>query len=240
MSHKNRLSLIGLALSCLINLWSVAVSHGQVVQLPVVRQFSITGGALIPDQGTGYLGGNNYRSSGTVSRGPVLSNRTMGSITGGSQVSASVQIIDLAALDEAILNSAVSASEIASQSKRTAAVSDQAAADKARRFLTAHSTYREPQARNGDPSYRDFNSTLGSSTDKVNVDPSLAESNVRHYLRLGQEAERANRIQSARVYYRLAVEAMTPELMDRYQRVIAEKSKADEAEKKSKPARRQF
>lgn len=215
--------------------------RAQVVQLPVIQQFSMSGGALIPDGGTAYLGGNSYSSSGSVSRGisPFNQNRTFGASSGMSSMSATVQIIDLAAMDEAILNSNVP-SRVIAQNNRSLAVSDSAAtdADKARKFLSSYS--KITTARDGDPSYRDNQTASGFRGSTPPVDPSLAESNVRHYIKMGMEAEAANRIQSARVYYKLAIESMTPELMDRYQRVLAEREKAEKEKAAKALGRRQF
>lgn len=213
--------------------------HAQVVQLPVVHNFSYTGGGLVPDAGTGYLGGNMRSSSGSVSRGgPLNQNRVFGSSTSASHLSASVQVIDLAAMDEAILNANVPAKVIANNN-RTLPVSDQAAADQARKFLTNYSKMNT--ARIGDPSYRNLDPAQGLAKPEA-VDPSLAEANVRYYLKMGQEAEMAHRIQSARVYYKMAVEAMTPELMERYQRVLEQREKAEKEKAKAAKdaARKQF
>ena len=214
--------------------------QAQVVQLPVVHNFSYTGGAIVPDAGTAYLGGNMHSGSGSVSRGggPWNQNRAFGSTTGASHMSASVQVIDLAAMDEAILNANVPAKVIANNN-RTLPVSEQAAADQARKFLTNYSKMNT--AREGDPSYRNLNPAQGLAKPEA-VDPSLAEANVRYYLKMGQEAETAHRIQSARVYYKMAVEAMTPELMERYQRVLEQREKAEKEKAKAAKdaARKQF
>lgn len=212
--------------------------EAQVVQLPTYRQFSYTGGAIVPDSGTGYLGGNSYSSSGTTRRGGIPNNRAMGGIAGTGQLTTSVQIIDLEALDQAILNSSVP-SRVIGQSKMLP-VSDAAAADQARKFLSSYPKMHS--ARSGDPSFRDLKSASGRVTKVEPIDPSLAESNVRYYLKMGQEAENASHIQAARVYYRMAMEAMTPELMARYQQVLADREKAQkDKDKASKDAsRKQF
>ncbi len=141
-------------------------------------------------------------------------------------------------MDEAILNANVPAKVIANNN-RTLPISEQAAADQARKFLTNYSKMNT--ARNGDPSYRNLEPPQGLAKPEA-VDPSLAESNVRYYLRMGQEAELAHRIQSARVYYKMAVEAMTPELMDRYQQVLERREKAEKEKAKAAKdaARKQF
>lgn len=154
-------------------------------------------------------------------------------------VTASIQIIDLDALDQAILNSNVP-SRVIVQSNRTLPVSDVALAEQARKFLSNYPTNQS--ARSGDPSYRDLKWTAGNATKLEPLEASLAESNVRYYLKKGQEAEELNHLQAARVYYRMALEAMTPELMERYQKVLAERKQAEiQKQKSSKDAdRKQF
>lgn len=227
--------------SFLIVAASVNCIHAQVVQQPVMQQFSYTGSAVIPDGGTAYLGGNSYSSSGSVSRGfsPFNQNRTFGTRGGMTAMSATVQIIDLAAMDEAILNSNVP-SRVIAQNNRKLAVSDSAVneADKARKFLSSYSKINTTKT--GDPSYREFPPALGGAGKIPTSDPSLAESNIRHYLKMGMEAEAANHIQSARIYYKMAIDAMTPELMDRYQRVLAEREKAEMDKAAKAQGRKQF
>ena len=60
----------------------------------------------------------------------------------------------------------------------------------------------------------------------VPVHTSLAEADVRFYLKMGQEAESANRVMAARVYYRMAVEAMTPDMLARYEKILADRKEA--------------
>ncbi len=93
MSHALNLSVV----ICFIGSLASA-AHSQVVQLPSVRNFSYSGGALVPDGGSASLGGNMYASSGSVSRGwGPYSTRASGSTFGTSTSSVSVQIIDLRA-----------------------------------------------------------------------------------------------------------------------------------------------
>jgi len=60
----------------------------------------------------------------------------------------------------------------------------------------------------------------------------VAEADIRYFLARGAEAEQANHIVAARVYYRMAVEAMTPELIQRYQQILAERE-AEEAQQRA-------
>jgi hypothetical protein len=54
--------------------------------------------------------------------------------------------------------------------------------------------------------------------------PTLAEDDVRYFLMRGKEAELAHRIQASRVYYRMAMEAMTPEMLERYHRIVEQRN----------------
>jgi hypothetical protein len=201
-----------------------------VVQQPVVSNFSYSGSASIPDAGTGYLGGLSSSRSGSVSRGFLPSSSVGGASAGGSIANASVQVIDLEALDQAILNSKSPASARASTSN-SIVPSDRDTADKARQFLSTYSS-TPPSYRAAD--YTDLKRTLGSIPRSIaSSDSSLAESNVRYYLQLGREAEQAHRIQASRVYFRMALDSMTPELMERYQMAIAQRKGSAQAKAKA-------
>ena len=68
-----------------------------------------------------------------------------------------------------------------------------------------------------------------------------AEDDVRFYLAEGKNAESAGRMQAARVYYRMALQAMTPEIKARYAKVL-EKHKLVEQQRKeaNRPDRIKF
>lgn len=214
--------------------------EAQVVQLPSIRQFSYSGGVVVPDGGTVNLGGVSRSASGYArAGGPLQRNLAFSQSASISNASVSVQVIDLEALDQAILNANVPAKVIA-QSSNKLPISDAAAAEKAKQFLANYPAVTS--ARQGSPSYRDFKATLGGFSASTSADSAMAESNIRYYLMMGQQAEAQNRLQSARVYYRLAAEAMTPELLDRYQRVLDARAQAQLAQEKADAnnARRQF
>jgi len=100
---------------CVVFLWMIAGSGSwgvnavlaQTVQLPSVRQFSTTGGVLVPDGGSAFLGGNRSSAWGASSQGiPILPNlpgSRFGSRSSAGGVSASVTIIDLDEMDRRIL-----------------------------------------------------------------------------------------------------------------------------------------
>lgn len=214
-------------------------AFAQVVQLPTYRSFSMSGGVVVPDGGTGYLGGSGNLSQGNMARGgALLSNQAVRGRAGLGGVTVSVEIIDLDALDEAILSANVPLQSLSTRpNNRSTTPADDA--DQARRFISGYRTVSstsEPQ------DYRDYQRALFSATDSPpQTQGSLAESNIRYYLKKGQEAEKANRIQSARVFYRMAREAMTPELLDRYQRILAERDQTQKTEAKAvNPGRKPF
>lgn len=209
--------------------WSCECTEAQVVQLPAYRSFSYAGGALVPDGGVSYLGGSGYFSQGSISRGgPFLGSRSIGFGGGVNVASVSVNVIDLDALDEAILSANVPRNSLPKSRAAAAATADDDA-ERARQFI---SNYRSISSADEPRDYRDFQRTLASRPESqtaadVPYQESLAESNVRFYLAKGREAENANRIQSARVFYRLALEAMTPQMLQRYQSIQNERDSSN-------------
>ena len=209
------------------------IAVAQVVQLPSVHNFSYTGGALVPDGGTATLGGVGYGRSGSVSRGfGPLANRARGGRLAGSTASVSVQIIDLRALDDAILSANVPV-----KPGKSVLSADLPAANGGRRFLSTTGPERDRVGGLTVTEPGKWQRILsGTGSPKRQLSPSQAESDIRYYLRLGKEAEQANRILSARVYYRMAVEAMTPEMIVRYKAILAEREKQAKEKRKSDSA----
>ncbi len=75
------------------------VGYSQVVQLPTMHTFSLSGGAMVPDGGSASLGGiNRSASSSTRTRG-LPTNQQTGQSRSSTQASMSATIIDLDALD---------------------------------------------------------------------------------------------------------------------------------------------
>ncbi|MCM2371242.1 hypothetical protein [Aporhodopirellula aestuarii] len=91
----------------LLAICDVRPSCGQTVQLPAIRQFSYSGGVLVPDQGSAFLGGNRSSAMSSSSRGipllPNLPGSNLSSRGSAGGVSASVTIIDLDEMDRQIL-----------------------------------------------------------------------------------------------------------------------------------------
>lgn len=216
---------------------SVVPAIAQVVQLPSVRNFSYSGSAWVPDGGTTSLGGVGYESSSIVGRGwGPYGTRARGGSASASGLSVSVEVIDLQALDNAILsnnvpvnpNSPVSANSPAFGGARTYVSGSNQTNRRLGGSLNQNSGQWQRVLGGG--------LALGGSLEK-GKQPSQIESNIRYYLRQGKEAEQQGRIIAARVYYRMAVEAMTPEMVERYQRLVAEQ-KAAEAEKQKQDLQR--
>ena len=207
---------------------------GQVVQQPSFRNFSYSGSAWVPDAGTAGLGGNYISRSGSTSRGfGPYSRRAVGRSTGGGSISASVTIIDLQALDEAILNSAPTVAATPSTPANAASMvakpkpKDPVSIDinQVRRYLSVTEAHLpDTGIRPPDPNaYR--RALAGHHAQlKPAATKSQIEADVKYYLEEGRRSERAGQILASRVYYQMAVEAMTPELMERYKRVVARRA----------------
>ncbi len=228
------------ALICVLAVASLG--QCQVVQLPSVRNFSMTGGVSVPDGGTASLGGTGYSATSSASRGPFpLGTRAMGGVAAGASLSVSVQIIDLDAMDEALLGrqprSAVAASSTKVRAASTAAASQIPAATMGGP-LDPKNAARDRLVGAGDLLYStkdlrprrvtpDHWARILSSEDPAGYrgDPTvaateLADANTHHFLRLGREAEQAGRTHAASVYYRMARDAMSPQLKQRYQAAL--------------------
>lgn len=257
---RGHTSMLACCLALILLASNSQPAQAQVVQLPSLHTFSSSGSVLVPDGGTALLGGSSYARQGSMNSGfGPLSNRATAGSAGASTLSASVQIIDLEALDRAILAGATPRTTVATQ---TAAPSPAAgglaaggpaatpgsdgaidASKRARlsslypdstRQLSANTTERV----GADPSK--WQRVLSGSGTPTAVNASMVESNVRYYVELGQQAERSGSVQAARVYYRLARQAMTPELVAQYETALrvraaeaaARKAELDQARRK--------
>jgi hypothetical protein len=202
------------------------VVQAQVVQLPAYRTFGYTGSAWVPDQGTAPLAGGYTSSSSLTGSGwGPYAGRAGGAVTGATSLSASAQIIDLRALDEAILEANVPRS--ARSSGPVSANSP--AAGGGRRFLSTTEAYL------GDTGviardYNEYRRVLAGHSPQpaAPASRSQAEADIRYYLEAGKKAEMDNHIIAARVYYRLAMEAMPPDMIERYHQILEERKQADQ------------
>lgn len=215
----------------------VSEASGQVVQLPSQRQFSVQTTVDVPDGGTVGLGGAGYSASSSVSRGLLFPNRAIGVSAGAHVTSVTAQIIDLAAMDEAILSGNNGTASRSQQPERFR--SRQATeSDMARQFISDYRTLTQPDK---SIDYRDWSRTLRSGAASQAVDSSLVGENVRHFLKKADEAEKLNRIQASRVYYRMAWEAMTPEMKQRYQQFLADRARWNQEQQAAEqPGKRKF
>lgn len=212
-----------LALASILSVYG-ARADAQVVQLPSYGTFSYSGAVSVPDQGTAVLGGNSYAASGSNSRGfGPYSTRSTGRNFGTSNASVSVKIIDLQAMDEAILSSATTPNSPAVKSIQT----------QYGRSL-AGAAYQQPDYTPMQDPGR-WQRVLAGGHPQTTVHTGLAESDIRYYLQLAKNAENNNRMAAARVYYRMAIEAMTPEMQERYAKVLDDREAA-KAEALSAPA----
>ncbi len=199
----------------------VNLAPAQVVQLPSVSTFSYSGAAWVPDGGTAALAGNSTARSASVNSGwGPYGPRASGSMYGTSAVSASVQIIDLQALDEAILSTRIP------QPVASAPRTPNRTPNNSSRNLVGGAAAPGPAA-HADPGK--WQRVLAGGHPSTLVHSQTSEADIRFYLKMGQEAEAANRVIAARVYYRMAVEAMTPQMKDRYQRNLADRAAAEKA-----------
>jgi hypothetical protein len=97
-----------LAWTGLLLLPSASVAHGQVIQLPTFRSFSVQTSVLAPDSGGAYLGGVRRASSrntsyGLPGGGRLFGNRSFEHSAGASLTSVHATVIDHEALDRAVL-----------------------------------------------------------------------------------------------------------------------------------------
>lgn len=81
-----------------------AAATAQVVQLPSIRRFSYSGGVLVPDRGSVYLGGNSSSAMSRQTRGlPPFPQSGFGGGTTTSGASLSATIIDQQEIDRQLL-----------------------------------------------------------------------------------------------------------------------------------------
>lgn len=207
-------------------------AFGQVIQLPAYRNFSYSGSAWVPDAGTASLAGSGYGVSSSSSRGwGPYGGRAIGGVGGATLLSVNAQVIDLAVMDEALLRAASGKSTTHANEPNSAA---------ARRDLFDVSAHRSNPSDPGPDPNAWQRALAGAPVDSLNSD-TQRESDVRYYVGLGKAAEDANRLQAARVYYRMAQEAMTPQMVASYKQILAERKAAEETLKeKNAPDRIKF
>ncbi|MBX3421861.1 MAG: hypothetical protein KF752_09940 [Pirellulaceae bacterium] len=202
----------------------------QVVQLPATRQLAYSGGIIVPDGGAAWLAGSAGAFGASNSSG---SNRQLSTTGSAGNFSLSAHIIDLDALDQALLAAGPNSSSLQTASLPSGAIGGAASGIKRQLPTQQQEQDLKPLAR-GD--YQDFQRTLRGPSELAQrtwpnpFHPELTVSNIQHYQKLVREAELAGRIQSARVYNRLALQHMTPELMSRYEQILRQRQKDEDAD----------
>lgn len=208
-------------LALCIVIGSVGVASAQVVQLPSMRSTSFSGTVSVPDAGTGSLGGVRYgRSTG---RRSVLGHSYTHSSSALS-TSVSVQIIDLKAMDDAILASNTAVKRGGSG----VLAADSPAFDGGRNFIGDMRPLPASRMGTKRPAPNAWHRAMaGSRGVQGESHPGLIESKIRDCMRRGKAAESAGRVQASLVYYRMAIEAMTPTMLLRYEQILKERSEMD-------------
>lgn len=116
-----------------------ARAQNVAVQQPVLQDFSASTSVSVPDRGTALLGGVSSGAAGRTASGlgPFRNRDARGQGYTGSNVTTSVQILDLRAMDEALLATATTS---ASPSRWQSALTSRHAADRPGVATTSRST----------------------------------------------------------------------------------------------------
>lgn len=93
--------VVGLS-GCLL-MWGQTAAAQQVIQQPVVQQFSTDTVVSVPDRGSVYLGGVGSAGAGRRVYGPIPWGTSAGRFTSSSDVDVSVYLHDFEAMDAALL-----------------------------------------------------------------------------------------------------------------------------------------
>lgn len=164
-----------------------SLASGQIVQLPTMGTFSISGGALVPDSGGAYLGGSR-RSLGGGSRLPGASAYGESRAAAGASIHAT--IIDLDELDRMIR----------SETQTKGGLGNQVLSGP--NALTAKSTKVQPnslqsRAKQDAPPRYAYLMAMSHSP----VDDQKAIDDAKYYLNLAEEARRKQRWSTVEMYY---------------------------------------
>lgn len=215
-------------LSLAITLLGISHSQGQVVQLPAVGSFGVSTTVSVPDQGTASLGGVGRSSYGTTTRGAgPLANRAWGGTASATSTSISATVIDLAAMDEAILN-------MPADSKNVPRYATRSQGTKIVNTLTPHNYSRDIKPRAAPPLPYEWMAALGpQGNDHLDSAETKVHdgSNVRYYMEKAAAAHSQGHDSAARVFYKMALDRMTPAQQQRMQEIRANRA---DAAKKSK------
>jgi hypothetical protein len=185
---------------------------GQIVQLPTMSTFSISGGALVPDSGGAYLGGSS-RSIGGGSRLPGAS--ASGGSRGAAGASIHTTIIDLDELDRMI------------RSETQAKLSYGRQAQSQPNTLAPKSTKVQPNSlqsrakHDAPPSYA-YLMVMSHSP----VDDRKAIDDAKYYLNLAEEARRKQRWSTVEMYYTQAWKSLPEGRRDSAMKALLEARKS--------------
>jgi hypothetical protein len=92
-----------LALTVCLLLWTQTAAAQQIIQQPVVQQFSTDTVVSVPDRGGAYLGGLGSAGAARREYGPLPWGTAGGRFTSDSSLDVSVYIHDFEAMDAALL-----------------------------------------------------------------------------------------------------------------------------------------
>jgi hypothetical protein len=226
------------------------LAFAQVVILPSQQSFSYSGVISVPDSGSASLGGSGYLRSGGVGAGwGPYGPRTSGSSMSTSSTSVSVQIIDLKAMEES-MNAANNPKINVTTKTATADPNVKAVAGQPARQLKTTSIKKptdsendvlKPKARNRTISAADPLMMKRFLSDRVvQSNPERSFEDVRYYFGLGQDADALRRFESAGVYYRMAFDAMTPSMRQRYEQFVLDHAQEDEKNKDASDANKKY
>lgn len=218
--------LLSLAIT---SLW-ITCCQAQVVQLPAVGSFGVNTTVSVPDQGTASLGGVGRSSYGTTSRGAgPMANTARGGNSSATMASVSATIIDLAAMDEALLNMPAGNKNVPNYATRSQGT-------KIVNTLTPHNYHRDIKRREAPPLPYEWMAALGpqgndhfdSAENKVRDG-----SNVRYFMEKSAAAHAHGHDAAARVYYKMALDRMTPAQQQRMEEIRAKRAAGDASPSKN-------
>jgi hypothetical protein len=185
---------------------------GQIVQLPTMGTFSISGGALVPDSGAAYLGGSG-RAIGGGSRQPVAS--AYGGSRGAGGASIHTTIIDLDELDRMIRSETQAKPGLGGhrqfQPNTLAPKSTKVQPDS----LQSRAKHDTP------PSYAYLMAMSHSP-----VDDRKAIDDAKYYLNLAEEARRKQRWSTVEMYYTQAWKSLPEGRRDSAMKALLEARKS--------------
>ncbi len=175
------------------------VGIGQVVQLPSVRSFGYSGTVTVPDAGLVNLGGISRGASGSSA---MIPSRATGSSRGAAQANVSAVIIDLKAIDDMLLNSTAPPAIVANPNGLIPNTLGPPSITNSQRVIVPP----DPNA---------WQMALARSPANSPKLDTAIEEDIRYYLNEAEDAVRQNRLATARVFHRLAIERMTPQMRAR-------------------------